>query len=90
MRAFFLVYHQGQKFTADLLTDGSIRWREEDKVFNSPSAWALHCKKIVNPSKKSGCGWASVCHEFGVAFYVTFVYSVWGERSKLNHFQLEF
>ena len=29
-------------------------------MFNSPSAWAIHCKKMVNPFKKSGCGWASV------------------------------
>lgn len=29
-------------------------------MFNSPSAWATHCKKLVNPAKKSGCGWASV------------------------------
>ena len=29
-------------------------------VFNNPSAWAIYCKKIVNPAKKSGCGWASV------------------------------
>uniref|UniRef100_A0A8B9PIC6 MPN domain containing n=1 Tax=Apteryx owenii TaxID=8824 RepID=A0A8B9PIC6_APTOW len=28
--------------------------------FNSPSAWATHCKRLVNPAKKSGCGWASV------------------------------
>ena len=33
---------------------------EQNKVFGSPSAWAIHCKKIVNPMKKSGCGWASV------------------------------
>ncbi|ETE58611.1 MPN domain-containing protein, partial [Ophiophagus hannah] len=29
-------------------------------IFNSPSAWATYCKKLVNPAKKSGCGWASV------------------------------
>ena len=29
-------------------------------LFNNPSAWAIYCKKIVNPAKKSGCGWASV------------------------------
>lgn len=50
----------GQKFTADLLPDGKIKWREAGRVFSSPSAWAIHCKKIVNPMKKSGCGWASV------------------------------
>ncbi|EDO44817.1 predicted protein, partial [Nematostella vectensis] len=50
----------GQKFQADLLPDGKIKWPEANKVFNSPSAWAIYCKKLVNPSKKSGCGWASV------------------------------
>ena len=51
---------QGQKFVADLQPDGRIRWPEADQVFNSPSAWAIYCKRLVNPSKKSGCGWASV------------------------------
>lgn len=50
----------GQKFSADLLPDGRIRWSETNQFFNSPSAWAIYCKKLVNPSKKSGCGWASV------------------------------
>ncbi|XP_031573970.1 MPN domain-containing protein-like isoform X2 [Actinia tenebrosa] len=50
----------GQKFYADLLPDGRIKWPDADKQFNSPSAWAIHCKRMVNPSKKSGCGWASV------------------------------
>lgn len=44
----------------DLLTDGKIRWVETGQIFNSPSAWATHCKRLVNPAKKSGCGWASV------------------------------
>ncbi|XP_069784926.1 MPN domain-containing protein isoform X2 [Narcine bancroftii] len=47
-------------FVGDLLPDGKIRWQETNQVFNSPSAWATHCKKLVNPAKKSGCGWASV------------------------------
>ncbi|KAK3736499.1 hypothetical protein QZH41_000872 [Actinostola sp. cb2023] len=50
----------GQKFQADLLPDGKIKWPEANKQFNSPSAWAIYCKRLVNPSKKSGCGWASV------------------------------
>ncbi|XP_020623158.1 MPN domain-containing protein-like [Orbicella faveolata] len=50
----------GQKFVADLQSDGRIRWPEANQVFNSPSAWAIYCKRLVNPSKKSGCGWASV------------------------------
>ncbi|GAB1301211.1 MPN domain-containing protein [Apodemus speciosus] len=50
----------GRKFTGDLQLDGRIVWQETGQVFNSPSAWATHCKKLVNPAKKSGCGWASV------------------------------
>ncbi|NWJ11668.1 MPND protein, partial [Crypturellus undulatus] len=51
---------QGKKFVGDLGADGSITWQETGQVFNSPSAWATHCKRLVNPAKKSGCGWASV------------------------------
>lgn len=51
---------QGKKFLGDLLPDGKITWQETGQVFNSPSAWATYCKKLVNPAKKSGCGWASV------------------------------
>lgn len=52
--------HQGKNFVGDLLNDGKIRWVETGQIFNSPSAWATHCKRLVNPAKKSGCGWASV------------------------------
>ena len=51
---------QGKNFIGDLLNDGKIRWVETGQIFNSPSAWATHCKRLVNPAKKSGCGWASV------------------------------
>lgn len=44
----------------DLLHDGKIKSVETDIIFASPSAWAIHCKRIINPEKKSGCGWASV------------------------------
>ena len=54
------IWLQGQKFVADLQPDGRIKGPEASQVFNSPSAWAIYCKKLVNPSKKSGCGWASV------------------------------
>jgi hypothetical protein len=50
----------GQKFVGDLLEDGKIRSQETDIVFASPSAWAIACKRFINPEKKSGCGWASV------------------------------
>lgn len=55
-----LIFLQGNKFKGDLLPDGRIRSQETNKIFGTPSAWAIYCKKIVNPDKKSGCGWASV------------------------------
>ena len=50
----------GQTFKGDLLPNGQIKSQETGLFFKNPSAWAIYCKKIVNPSKKSGCGWASV------------------------------
>jgi len=50
----------GQTFKGDLLPIGKIKSAETGLIFNNPSAWAIYCKKIVNPAKKSGCGWASV------------------------------
>nr|CAG4643045.1 EOG090X020Z [Ilyocryptus agilis] len=52
--------YMGQKFNGDLLPDGKIFSAEVQEVFSSPSAWALRCKKIVNPEQKYGCGWSSV------------------------------
>ncbi|KAK5645969.1 hypothetical protein RI129_004433 [Pyrocoelia pectoralis] len=54
------IEYLGQKFVGDLLEDGKIRSQETDIVFASPSAWAIACKRFINPDKKSGCGWASV------------------------------
>lgn len=55
-----MMFLQGQKFVGDLLPDGRIKSIETETIFCSPSAWAMHCKRIINPEKKSGCGWASV------------------------------
>lgn len=61
MHNFLLInLFQGQKFIGDLLEDGKIKSQETETIFCSPSAWAINCKKIINPDKKSGCGWASV------------------------------
>lgn len=43
-----------------MLEDGKIQSQETDLQFASPSAWAIACKRFINPEKKSGCGWASV------------------------------
>ena len=50
------VDYLGQTFKGDLLSNGKIKSQETGLLFNNPSAWAIYCKKIVNPSKKSGCG----------------------------------
>ena len=50
------VDYLGQTFKGDLLPNGKIKSQETALIFNNPSAWAIYCKKIVNPSKKSGCG----------------------------------
>lgn len=42
------------------MEDGKIKSQETDIIFASPSAWAIACKRFINPDKKSGCGWASV------------------------------
>nr|XP_018917056.1 PREDICTED: MPN domain-containing protein-like [Bemisia tabaci] len=59
-QAALSVEYMGQKFIGDLLSDGKIRSIETDSTFASPSAWANHCKRIINPDKKSGTGWASI------------------------------
>ncbi|NXF68858.1 MPND protein, partial [Ciccaba nigrolineata] len=41
----------GKKFVGDLGADGTITWQETGQVFNSPSAWATHCKRLVNTAK---------------------------------------
>lgn len=46
----------GQTFKGDLLACGKIKSQETGLIFSNPSAWAISCKKIVNPAKKSGCG----------------------------------
>lgn len=54
------IEYLGQRFVGDLLEDGKIQSQETDIIFASPSAWAIACKRFINPDKKSGCGWASV------------------------------
>lgn len=53
----------GRKFIADLLPNGKIMTPATKEMFGTPSAWAAHCKRQVNPHKKSGCGWNSVMYK---------------------------
>lgn len=50
----------GNLFEGDVLEDGQVRWKDTDYVFSTLSAWASHCKRIVNPEKKNACGWTTV------------------------------
>lgn len=59
-KSVMTIEYLGQKFVGDLLPDGKIKSQETETVFLTPSAWAMNCKRIINPEKKSGCGWASV------------------------------
>lgn len=61
--ALLSLKYLGRRFIADLLPDGKIQMPGTKETFTSPSAWAIHCKKQVNPHKKSGCGWASVMYK---------------------------
>ncbi|GAB6033186.1 hypothetical protein CHUAL_012793 [Chamberlinius hualienensis] len=54
------IAYLGREFVADLLPDGKIFWQVNSETYSSPSAWASHCKRVLNPEKKSGCGWASI------------------------------
>uniref|UniRef100_A0A0K8VPG8 MPN domain-containing protein CG4751 n=1 Tax=Bactrocera latifrons TaxID=174628 RepID=A0A0K8VPG8_BACLA len=59
-KAVMTIDYLGQKFFGDLMPDGKIKSQETETLFLTPSAWAVHCKRFINPEKKSGCGWASV------------------------------
>lgn len=49
----------GQKFVADLLPTGSIKW--SDQIFATPSAWVNHCKRMINPdTPKASSAWSTI------------------------------
>ncbi|KAL7667994.1 hypothetical protein ACOME3_008715 [Neoechinorhynchus agilis] len=56
--------YRGKTYKADLLHDGKIIFKNtltgKDECFNTPSAWAIYCKRLQNPGRRSGCGWGSV------------------------------
>ena len=49
-------------WSASLGADGVIKF--EGKDFHSPSAWAVFCKRIAKPGKKTDDGWKSVRCEY--------------------------
>ncbi|XP_060073173.1 MPN domain-containing protein-like [Ylistrum balloti] len=61
--AVLTLKYLGRKFIADLLPNGKIQTPATKEVFATPSAWAQHCKRQINPEKKSGCGWASIMYK---------------------------
>ncbi|XP_076269189.1 MPN domain-containing protein-like isoform X1 [Rhynchophorus ferrugineus] len=80
------IEYLGQKFVGDLLEDGKIRSQETDITFASPSAWAIACKRFINPDKKSGCGWASVKYK---GKKLDAYKNIWYKKKKEEERQLE-
>ncbi|XP_071502799.1 MPN domain-containing protein-like [Diadema antillarum] len=76
------IEYLGRKFTADLMENGKIFWPQENQVFNSPSAWAIHIKSILNPGKRSGCGWSSVKYK---GMKLDMVKSQWFRNMKIPY-----
>lgn len=56
------VEYKGMVRIADLLEDGRIRVDidGESMVFDSPSAFSIYLKRLVNPTRKADDGWKSV------------------------------
>eukprot|EP00941_MAST-03F_sp_MAST-3F-sp1_P001235 g1235.t1 len=52
------VHYRGHDFYADLTENGSIQW--QGFTWQTPSGFAIHVKKMVNPAKKADAGWTSV------------------------------
>jgi len=57
--------YKGDSHTADLLPDGRISVDVAGKtmVFESPSAFSIYLKRLVNPTRKADDGWKSVKYE---------------------------
>lgn len=55
--ALWITYLE-QTWHAALDAAGAISF--QDQTFYSPSAWAIHCKRLANPGKKADDGWKSV------------------------------
>ncbi|CAH0514170.1 unnamed protein product [Peronospora belbahrii] len=56
-KKLYVSYYRKRVY-ADLLSDGSIRFK--DQVYTSPVPCALHMKRTLNPSLKSDAGWSSM------------------------------
>ena len=52
------VSYMNNSWSASLGADGVIKF--EGKDFHSPSAWAVFCKRIAKPGKKTDDGWKSI------------------------------
>ncbi|CAI5735398.1 unnamed protein product [Hyaloperonospora brassicae] len=56
-KRLYVSYYRKRVY-ADLLPDGSIRYKNE--VYTSPVPCALHMKRTLNPSLKTDAGWSSM------------------------------
>ncbi|KAI9915521.1 hypothetical protein PsorP6_007463 [Peronosclerospora sorghi] len=56
-KRLYVSYYRKRVY-ADLLPDGSIRYK--DQIYTSPVPCALHMKRSLNPSLKTDAGWSSM------------------------------
>ncbi|KAE9355088.1 hypothetical protein PF008_g4224 [Phytophthora fragariae] len=56
-KKLYVSYYRKRVY-ADLLPDGSIRFK--DQIYTSPVPCALHMKRTLNPSLKTDAGWSSM------------------------------
>mmetsp|Transcript_8352 Transcript_8352/g.23944 ORF Transcript_8352/g.23944 Transcript_8352/m.23944 type:complete len:630 (-) Transcript_8352:168-2057(-) len=53
--------YKGMISIGDLREDGRISW--EGQLFESPSAWSIHLKRLITPNRKADDGWKTIKYE---------------------------
>ena len=57
----FRCEYKGMVSVGELTEDGRISW--EGLMFDSPSAWSIHLKRLVTPNRKADDGWKTIKYE---------------------------
>eukprot|EP00210_Caulerpa_lentillifera_P006850 g6548.t1 len=57
----FSIEYRGRRETASVNPEGKIVWN--GLMFDSPSAFSIHVKRLVNPTRKADDGWKSIKYQ---------------------------
>ena len=60
-KGVFRCEYKGMVSVGELTGDGRISW--EGLMFDSPSAWSIHLKRLVTPNRKADDGWKTIKYE---------------------------